>query len=236
MQPKHRMKKTLLASALILGLGNAFNASSDTMNVRVGTISDVSSSTPVTTNTEVSFGTELKANAAVGTKCTMAGITGLAESKIQHDQDGDGNDTAASNEGVLSGTACLIGGGKSGTPMIIEISGAAGALVSVSVPNVDDGVVRYTPTNESCIVDYSGDNPVGSKPDDCKPLGSGILTGVGLWAGSSDLDTDTTADFNYTAKQDGTTRMVLAGELEVLAALTAGNATTLNLDVVVTYE
>lgn len=233
MQPNVKTKKTLLASALILGLGNAFSASGDVFTVSAGAVPDVTAA-PVTGYTELSFGQGIIGN-KVGDTCQMNGITGIADSELLFDADGDGASTAAVNFGQLSGDACVAG---SGTPMVIEIDGSDTATVSVTVADVVGTGWTYTPTAESCVVKFDGTNGAGL--DSCASLATNTVTGVkmsatqtdGVAAGQAEIEN---GDLAFAA-MSGKTRMVLAGSITINSEIAAGTVVSDNIIVQVTYE
>lgn len=254
MQPKQTMKKTLLASALILGLGNAFHASSDVFPVSAGAVSDVDiTQHPSLGDAEISFGDRIKLNPTANSKCILVGATNAFEDEINVNldvstDDADEADKVTSATSLTDGssavhapgdiaddsTGCLgdaTTGGSSGAYMVLEVTGTPGTTVSVSIPNVDTGDGwEYVAGNQTCVVDYDG--TVGA--DTCVPFtGITSVAGVGLSKASA---SETVASADFTENNEGQTHILLAGELIFDGtALTAG-AVSETITVTVTYE
>ncbi len=254
MQPKQTMKKTLLASALILGLGNAFHASSDVFPVSAGAVSDVDiTQHPSLGDAEISFGNRIKLNPTANSKCILVGATNAFETDINVNLDvsSDNNDeadkiTAASAlddtagpaahvpGDIASGSAGCLGdattGDSSGSYMVLEVTGTPGTTVSVDIPNVTDTGWTYSASNQTCVVDYDGT----AGADTCRSFaGVTSITGVGLSEASA---SETVATTDFTENNEGQTHILLAGELTFDGtALTAG-AVSETITVTVTYE
>jgi len=235
MQPNLKMKKTLLASALMIGLGNAFTASGDVFTVSAGAVPDVTAA-PVTGYTELSFGQGIIGN-KVGESCSMNGVTGMAESVLLYDINEDGNLNTANLFGLLSGNACVTGNNEVGTPMVIEIDGSDSATVSITVADVTGTGWTYTPTAESCVVDFTGD--ATNAGDACTSLAGNTVTGIAMSAtqvdgtgGSTEVNA---AQYGFAA-MTGKTRMVLAGSVTIDSEIAAGTVVNENIIVQVTYE
>jgi hypothetical protein len=221
MQPKFKFKKTLLASALLLGLGNAFHASSDTYTVSAETVADVTVTTNTTLGaTQLSFGTQVKVNPAANSTCIIKGASVILESELDvaRDADADGTDVIVSDgaaataevPGDIGGTGGCIAdadGDASGSFMVFDIDAANSSTVSVSIPDVVGTGWTYSAGAESCVMKYNG----GTAADFCDDFG-GItqITGVRMQAAD-------TAEFGGavagTDDLEGTTRLLLAGTL-----------------------
>lgn len=234
MQPSQRFKKTLLAGALILGTGITFTASADNFPVTAGAVPDVSV-VLVTGFTTLSFG-EGVIGSKVGESCTMQGKTGIADAVLLFDQDGGDDNTAvnAAAFGLLAGNACI--GSTDGTPVVLEIDAADASTVTVSVPNVVGAGFTYTPTAESCVVDYDRTTTA----DTCVVLTGNTVTGVGMSLtkasdGSGGTVEDSNGIFEFAAIS-GKTRMVLAGSITLDSVIAAGTPISDNILVQVTYE
>lgn len=233
MQPTQRFKKTLLAGALLLGTCNAFNASADLFPVTAGAIPDVTAGF-VSGYTELSFGTGLIGN-KVGLTCTMNGITGISDDAMKWSVLGTAtNDIELSTYGALGGTgACLTS--DPGVPMVIEIDAADTSTVTVTVADVVGAGYTYTPTAQSCVIDFTRTNVA----DVCEPLTNNTVTGVGM---SSTISADgagaveDVASIYEFAAISGKTRMVLAGQITIDSEIAAGTAIADSVIVQVTYE
>lgn len=239
MQPTKRFKKTLLASAVILGTGITFNASADLFTVSAEAVPDVAVAAVV--GTQVSFGTGVIGNKN-GSSCTLAGLTHVDEDDLLHDGLGLGANANAGNlvtASPLTGAACV--SGSTGEIIVIEIDGADASTVSVSVPDVTGTGWVYTPTADSCVVDY--DRATNNTLDVCQPLTTNTVTGVGMSASqtANGINTGNSTDeipdtaIGYLAIT-GKTRMVLAGSITLNADLGQGTVIADNILVQVTYE
>jgi len=233
MQPTQRFKKTLLAGALIFGTCNAFHASADLFPVTAGAIPDVTAGM-VDGYTELSFGTGVIGN-KVGQSCAMQGKTGIAETELlwdaNKDETPDGVVTA--DYGKLTGTACITT--DPGVPMVIEIEAAVGSTVTITVPDVVGAGYTYTPTDESCVVDFEG----GTVTDTCVTLENNTVTGIGTSltvAADGVGGVEDVATIYEWAAMSGKTRMVLAGEITINSEIAAGSSIADSIIVQVTYE
>jgi len=235
MQPKQRFKQTLLAGAFIIGAGNSFYASATLFPVTAGAIPDVTAG-PVSGFTELSFGEGIIGN-KVGDTCSMNGSTGIADVTLQFDVGQDNGLTAEDplTYGALSGAACVAGG--FGVPMVIEIEGATGSSVTVTVSDVVGANYTYTPTAESCVVKYNGDD--ADDADACVPLTnntvSGILMSLAQVDGNNAGTENNALEYGFSAAE-GTARMVLAGSITIDSEIAAGTAIADSVIVQVTYE
>jgi hypothetical protein len=238
MQPTQRFKKTLLAGALILGTGITFTASADVFPVIAEAVPDVTAG-PVAGFTQVSFGSGVIGN-KVGDTCSMAGISAVDDDDMLFDAIGDASNPNTGNVngaalGALSGPACVNGAG--GEVMIIEIDGADASTVSVSVADVTGTGWVYTPTAESCVIDFDRGNDV---LDVCQPLTSNTVTAIGMSTTQIDgvniaIDEIPNAATGYSAIS-GKTRMILAGSITLNADLGQGSIISEDIIVQVTYE
>lgn len=240
MQPTQKFKKTLLAGALILGTCNAFTASAELLTVAASAVPDVEAA-PVDGFTQVSFGENIIGNKS-GSTCTLTGISDVADADMLFDNAGDSSDANNGNVngttvGVLGGSACINGAG--GEVMIIEIDGADASTVSVTVNDVTGTGWVYTPTSESCVVDF--DRALDDTQDVCRSLASNTVTGIGM--SNTQVDGVDAAASNELvdgadgyALMTGKTRMILAGSITLNADLGQGTIVGENIIVQVTYE
>jgi hypothetical protein len=239
MQPTQRFKKTLLAGAITLGTGITFSASADLFTVSAEAIADVIV-TPVV-GTQISFGTSVIGN-RVGFNCTLPGLSHVSEADLLFDV--GFNATNANSANVVTsvpigGTgACVVG--STGEIIVIEIDGADASTVQVAVPNVTGTGWVYSPTAESCVVDFGA--ATDDAGDTCVTLDTNLVTGVGMSAaqpnGANTLITGDEIPETATGYADivGKTRMVLAGSLTLNADLGQGTVVSDNILVQVTYE
>ena len=251
MQPKFKMKKTLLASALILGLGNAFTASSETFNITAGAVPDVDVQF-VGSNNSLSFGAGIIGNKG-GESCSMIGYSGIADALLLLDEAARGSlgvDDAADVAGGYAGdeygalgggNACIADadGEASGTPVVIEIDGTDSSTVSVTVNDVTGAGYVWTPSAESCVVDF--DRATTNVQDTCVSLAGNTVTGVGMSLtqvdGVNAANTELPATAIGHAAISGKTRMVLAGTITLDAGgIAAGTTINESLTVTVVYE
>lgn len=236
------MKKTLLASALILGLGNAFHASSETFNITASAIPDVSltaNSALAIADTELSFGTSVKLSPAAGSTCTITGAGEATEADLDYSTDGDatntdipsGATTGGLSVGDVQGTGCIAdtAGDQSGSVMVIDIDGADTSTVSISIPDVVGTGWTYSPGAETCVSNFDR----AATADDCATFtGTNLLTGIQM---AADENTETGANLSTLGGIDGTARLLLAGTLTfdgTAVSAPAGEQVT----VTVTYE
>ncbi|NVK23967.1 MAG: hypothetical protein HWE10_03480 [Gammaproteobacteria bacterium] len=229
MQPKFEMKKTLLASALILGLGNAFHASSETFNVSAGAIADVSVD-PVAGFTELNFGTGIKGQ-AIGSTCTMQAKSVVLDSTLLLDQNWDGTDDGDDNW-AIGGTACEAADSSDGiSAYMLEIDGADTATVQVSIPNLVETGYTWVPGAESCVTVFSGASD--DDTDECTDF-DGLNTISGVKMAVADENNDAADEYTAIA---GKARLLLGGQLTITGAGVAnGTPVAGNITVQVTYE
>lgn len=233
MQPIQKFKKTLLAGALILGTCNAFNASADNFPVLAGAVPDVTAGM-VSGYTQLSFGTGIIGN-KVGDTCQLNGKTGIDEAVLLWDADHDEaiDGTAASDWGKLAGDACI--DSTDGEAMVIEIDGADASTVSVTVADVSGTGWTYTPSSESCVINFGRTTVV----DTCDSLASNTVTGIGMSltvANDGIGGVEDVATIYEWAAMSGKTRMVLGGLITIDSTIPAGTVITDNVIVQVTYE
>jgi hypothetical protein len=241
MQPKFKTNKTLLASALILGLGNAFNASSDTFTVTASTVADVDAQTTTTTTitaTELSFGAQIKPNPTAGDTCYIVGASEATEADVGATIDGNNTETAIVSGattggysiGDIRGTGCIedTAGDQSGSVMLVSINAADSSTVSVSIPDVVGTGWTYSAGAESCVMKYNG----GTAADTCETFDSTTsITGVRMQKAM-------TSEFPANAAATdiaGETRVLVAGTLTfdgTAVSAPAGEQVTIT----VTYE
>ena len=233
MQPKLNMKKTLLASTLIIGLGNAFTASSDTFKAKASAISDVTVA-PVSGFTSLSFGEGIKGE-KIGQTCTLAAATVVQDSQLLVDRNQDGNDDGTGTWAV-SGGACDASTTNVSAYML-EIDGADTATVSVTIQDVIKTGYTWSPGAETCVVKFTGT----TANDSCDTFASSnTVTGVRMsLAHTGDAEYNNTA--NTSADEYplivGKTRMVIGGEIEITGSgITNGTDVTADVVVQVTYE
>ena len=237
MQPKQRFKKSLLAGAFILGAGNTFTASAALFPVVAQAVPDVAVAPVV--GTQISFGAGVIGN-KVGQSCQLGGLSHVDEDDLMFDPAGDlGNNATAGNlvtSAPITGSACVAG--STGQIIVLEIDGADASTVTVSVPDVTGTGWVYTPTSDSCVVDF--DRATTSVQDVCQPLTSNTVTGVGMsntQVDGASVAADEIPDtaIGYSAIT-GKTRMVLAGRITLNADLGQGTNVSENILVQVTYE
>jgi hypothetical protein len=246
MQPKMKMKKSLLASALIIGLGNAFTASGETFTVTAGAIPDVAvtpNSTLAIAGTELSFGTSVKLQPSSGTTCYIVAATNLIESEIDINLDGAATDAeintatpiddAAATEyepGDIGGSGCIADSATdgSGSLMVFDIDGADTSTVSVSIPNVSGTGWTYSPGAQTCVTKFTRD----TNADTCESFtGKNVVTAIKMAA--ADATEEGTPD--ALGGVEGQARLILAGTLTfdgTPVTAPAGEVVT----VTVTYE
>jgi hypothetical protein len=239
MQPTQRFKKTLLAGALLFGACNAFNASAETFTVSGTGIPDVDAA-PVAGFTTLGFGATIKGGVIGGT-CKILGASTFSDVDMHHDLDMNGaDDTLAPagaifgsiEQGTTAGCATDTPGSASGAAMIIEISGITGSTVAISIPDVVGTGFTYTPSDESCYVQYDGT----SAADLCTSLATGSATGVLLSANHA-TEVDGTATDYQTTDMVNKLRMILAGEITIDApGIAQGSTVSEDIVVTVTYE
>jgi hypothetical protein len=242
MQPNMRTNKTLLASALILGLGNAFHASSESFDVTAGAIPDVTltaNSTLTIAATELSFGTSVKLTPTAGSTCTITGAGEATEADVDYSIDGDatntdivsGATTGGLSIGDIQGSGCIAdtAGAQSGSVMVIDIDGADTSTVSVSIPDVVGTGWTYSPGAETCLSDFDR----AATADTCTTFsGINTLTGIQMSAGEN---TETGAVLSTLGDIEGQARLLLAGTLTfdgTAVTAPAGEVVT----VTITYE
>jgi hypothetical protein len=238
MQPTQRFKKTLLAGAVILGTGITFSASADLFTVSAEAVPDVAVAPAV--GTQVSFGTGVIGNKN-GSFCELAGSSYLSEADLLLDIGADATNANSANlvtAATITGSACVAN--STGEIIVLEIDGADASTVQVSVPDVTGTGWVYTPTAESCVVDF--DSTTSDALDSCVALTTNIVTGVGMSSAQPDgANSGLTGDeipetaTGYLAVV-GKTRMVLAGRLTLTADLGQGTVVSDNILVQVTYE
>jgi len=231
MQPTQRFNKTLLAGALILGTCNAFTASAANFPVTASAVPDVTAGM-ATGYTELSFGAGIIGN-KVGLTCIMNGKTGIGSDALWW-ADASNTVVAASSPGALSGTgACLTT--DPGVPMIIEIDGADTSTVTITVADVVGAGYTYTPTDETCVVDWDR----GTGADSCVGFSGNTVSAIGMslnaTAGAGATTETAAAAFGY-AETFGKTRMVLAGTVTIDSEIAAGTVIADSVVVQVTYE
>lgn len=237
MQPTQRFKKTLLASTVMFGTGITFTASADLFTVSAEAVPDVSV-VPVV-GTQVSFGTSVIGNKS-GQSCALAGLSYVSEADLLLDVGADNTNANSANlvtAATISGTACVPG--STGEIIILEIDGADSSTVTVSVPDVLGTGWNYTPTAQSCVVDFDGGNDV---LDVCQPLTTNTVTGVGMSGTQTNgintgiINDEIPETANGYLDIVGKTRMVLAGEITLSADLGQNTVVSDNILVQVTYE
>jgi hypothetical protein len=234
MQPTHRFTKTLLAGALLLGTGNTFYASAQEFTITASGIPDVIAA-PVDGFTTLGFGSTIKGG-VIGGKCKIRGLSAIKDSYVEYDLNGDASDTDAGATdffGSVTGTACNddASGTASGSAMIIEIDGVANATVAINIDNVVGAGFTYRPSAESCIMTYEG----GDAADTCAALTTGSATGIKMAAAHATEVVAAGSPTDYGA--EGTTRMILAGEITIDApGIGQGVPVSESVVVTITYE
>jgi hypothetical protein len=171
----------------------------------------------------------------------MLGLSHVADADLLFDKDGDSSDGENGNSilaAPISGDACI--DGNTGEAIVLEIDGADSSTVTVSVPDVTGTGWVYTPTAESCVVDF--DRATDNTADVCRLLTTNTVTGVGMSNTQTDgINTGIIADeipevSDGYADMTGKTRMILAGSLTLNADLGQGTIVSDNILVQVTYE
>jgi len=239
MQPTQRFKKTLLASAVLLGTGITLNASAVLLTVDAEAVPDVA--VAIVAGTQVSFGTGVIGNKN-GDFCQLAGLSFVDEDDLMLDSAGglgvNGTNGNLVTAATITGAACTTG--STGEVVVIEIDGADASTVSVSVPDVTGTGWVYTPSAQSCVVDF--DRATDSTQDVCQVLTANTVNNVGMsntqvdganGGGTNDELVDTAIGY---AAITGKTRMILAGTLTLTADLGQGTIVGDNILVQVTYE
>lgn len=239
MQPTRIYKKTLLAGAVIFGIGITLNASAETFTVSAQGIPDVVADV-VAGFTEISFGSGIKGS-IIGGSCLIRGATTFSDADMAHDLNADGNvDTLLSGTNLFGAVypgatgACNADAAAdaSGAAAIIEIDGVANSTVSIDIPDVVGTGYTYRPSAESCYVNYGGT----AADDPCTSLASGSATGVAMSAGYA-AETDGSTPTDYDATILGKVRMILAGELTIDApGIAQGTPVTDSVVVTIVYE
>jgi hypothetical protein len=232
MQPTQRFKKTLLAGAFIIGAGNSFYASAETFTVLASGIPDVEAE-PVAGFTTLGFGATIKGSIIGGT-CIIQGAGSLTDSDMDNDFDDNGSDDTAGGTtlfGSVSGTACVDDPDStaSGSAMIIEIDGVSNSSVSIDIPDVVGTGFTYTPSAQSCYINY--DNTAAT--DSCESLESGSASDVKMSLAFAAETPGAGTDYS----QEGTLRMVLAGQITIDAGgIAQGTSVAEDIIVSITYE
>ncbi|MDU0112956.1 hypothetical protein RT723_08095 [Psychrosphaera aquimarina] len=250
MQPKFKMKKTLVASALILGLGNAFVASADTYTITAQAVSDVTITQHASLgDSSLSFGDKIKLNPNNNDTCILVAATNAFETDLLVNI--DGNDTSDAADLVIpagtpltdgaaaahvpgeiadDSTGCLgdaATGTTVGSHMVLEVDGVAGATVSVDIPDVVGTGWTYTAGDQTCVVDFDGTAAV----DVCRDFdGVTSITGVGLSVGAGDTGGSVLED------NTGQTHILLGGVLVFDGTPITAGAVSDSVVVTVTYE
>lgn len=135
------VRKTLIASALLLGGAGLANAASESFNVTVTTLPDL----VLTQVQALSFGTNVYIDA--GGVCTMdADIPGDTATQTKR-----AVAVTATGFGDLTGAGCVNGVGA-GTPGLYKIAGLQGQSVSISIGGVVGTDFSFTPAG--CIATY----------------------------------------------------------------------------------
>lgn len=219
MQPKFKMKKTLVASALILGLGNAFVTSADTYTVTASTVADVdvqAATTGTITGTELAFGDQIKVTPAANATCSLIGASEATEADVGATIDGNATETAivsgavtaGAGIGDLVGDGCIADATSDGSSiMLFEIDAADSSTVSVEIPDVVGTGWTYKAGAESCVMKYNG----GTAADFCDTFNNKtLITGVRMQGAQIN-------EFGAAAAATdiaGKSRLLLAGTLE----------------------
>ena len=238
MQPTNT-KIALIIGALFLGASGASNA--ELLTVAASAVPDVDVS-PVTGFTQVSFGTGVIGNKD-GQTCTMQGISEVDDADMLWNASGD--QAANPNSGNVNGASLGSLGGTGacsssdfGEVMILEIDGADSSTVSVTVADVTGTGWVYTPTAQSCVIDF---DRVLNDADVCEPLDNNTVTGVGMSAAQTDGTAAAGAMEVINGAQGyadivGKTRMILAGSITLTADIGQNFVVAENITVQVTYE
>jgi hypothetical protein len=233
------MKKSLLASALLVGLGNAFVANSDTFTVTAGAIPDVAvGAHPTLGGTSNAFGAKIKLTPAALSTCEVIGATNAFETDIAVNLDDDVTDNTADAIGTpeagyslgdVFGTGCVGGGvgNGAGDYMLLVINGGIGNSVTIDIPDVVGTGFTWSPGRGTCVTTYGGT----AAADTCANFaGTNQKTGVKM---AELVGTElSTADIE---DNSGTAKILLAGTLTFTGDPITGPVNE-TITVTVTYE
>jgi hypothetical protein len=229
MQPILKTKKTLIASALALGVTNVW-AGTANFTIAASTIPDVT----VTQDQALSFGTAMRVT--TGLTCTLdAAIPG--EGTLNYDSNGDATlDGDDATFGALTGTGCINGTGNGSQAGLYTITGTGGSTVAITLAPLVETEFTFTPGN-GCVPTYDGNNGTADATGDpCTALGNGTTTSL--------LIPDATTE-QHTTAPGGTASIVnslkfsLGGQIAVTnggADLDPATLYSAQFDVTVVYE
>jgi hypothetical protein len=228
MQPTLNTKKTLLASALALGVSNV-NAAQATFTATAGTIPDVT----IAEVTAMSFGTAMRTT--TGLSCTLDGST-PGEATLNYDTNGDNVvDAATGTYNELSGTGCINGAGNGSQAGVYSITGTGGSTVSITLAPLVETAFTFTPGN-GCVPTYDGSNGgADTLGDPCTALSNGTTSSLLIPDATNEADSDAT---NVTSVVNEL-RFSLGGTIDITnggADLDANTAYSGNFDITVVYE
>jgi hypothetical protein len=223
MQLSKYIKLTAAITVVSCTLSTTVQAATASYAVGFTTVPDVS----IVQLVAMDFGTGLLLSA--GATCTMTNGTteGSADfigNTAMRLADATATLAPAGSNAVLSGTACT--GGGSGTVGLYEVSGAAGALVQVSVNSITGGTnFNFTPAG--CISSYDGN----SDGDTCATITPKTDVQVQTAAAADQLTNTGTPG----APAVGKTYIAVGGDLIVSTTLSAGTTYTEQFTIDVTY-
>jgi hypothetical protein len=227
MQPLLTNKKTLLAAALMMSMSNASIAKTEPFTVTAQAIPDVD----INLVQNVTFGTAIYTT--TGGNCSLDGLV-PSEAAIQSDTDGDNATTTAAggNFGGVSGTGCVTSTTNGSRAGIYEITGDAGALVSLTLSPLVETAFTYTP-GLGCYVLYDdADFTNDADSDPCIFLSTGVTSNIVLGDTNGGSNPDP-------GEVDGAVRFSIGGVLNITNGgvdLVAGQAYPGSFDIVVVYE
>jgi hypothetical protein len=214
MQPKLNSKKSLVATALLLGMSNASVAEVANLNATASSIAQVA----ITQTTAMSFGTGV--SPAAGSVCNLQATEPAATTV-------DANNTLDANFfDIVTGDCIDTTGVRSG---VYQITGEPGLSYSISFTSGTgvDGDYTFQP-NFGCYVDFDG---VDNDTDTCSFLPSAGATGVTL---PTATDAANAANPGLTA---GTAFITVGGRLtNGPTGLNPSQAYSVDFDIVVAYE
>lgn len=222
MQPILNSKKTLIASALALGVTNVY-AGTATFTITASTIPDVT----IAEITPLTFGTAMRTT--TGGSCTLDASL-PAEATLNFDTDGDTtSDTAGAGYGELTGTGCINGGGNGSQAGVYAITGSGGSTVAITLAPVVETAFTFTP-GSGCVPSYDG----ATTADPCIALNNGTTSNLLIPSSTTEgaataPDTSVVDELSFSL---GGTIAITNGGVD----LDANTAYSANFDITVVYE